>query len=405
MIRPLLIFAIALLLVACDRVRPDLEMVRPIAPVDAEIAESLVGLFDRESLVSIELTDNAMAGGEAIRAVAEGRADIALISNDQPYRDDIATVMPLYATVFHIVRITQRETTTFDELLQDANVYAGDEASAARRVFLRLTTHIDLSDRPYTFVTDENERIDLATVFAPISPDRLADFPDARLWSIGTPDNIGNGGAIDSIVLLNPHFRSFVIPAGTYGAATPEPVVTVAVDKIIVARADLDESVVYDLINDVLRLRPALGTIHPGLFQQLTDNFDVSRSRFVVHSGTQAYLQRSEPSFIERYSGVAEVLVTLMIAAISAIFAGVRIFNMKRKNRIDRFYSAVLAIRDRVTPTMGEEQRNQAAAEIRQLQDEAFALLVDEKLAANESFRIFMELCSSVLEQILGEAP
>jgi hypothetical protein len=313
--------------------------------------------------------------------------------------------MPLYATVFHIVRTTQREANTFAELLQDANVYAGDESSAARRVFLRLTTHIDLGDRPYTFVTDEHEGIDLATVFAPISPDRLAGYPDVRLWSIGTPDNIGNGGAIDSIVLLNPHFRSFVIPAGTYGPATPEPVVTVAVDKIIVARADLDESVVYDLINDVLRLRPALGTIHPGLFQQLTDNFDVSRSRFVVHTGAQAYLQRSEPTFIERYSGVAEVLVTLMVAGISAIFAGVRIFNMKRKNRIDRFYSAALAIRDRVTPAMGEEQRIQAAAEIRQLQDEAFALLVDEKLAANESFRIFMELCGSVLEQILEETP
>ena len=405
MIRPLLITAIALLLVSCDRARPDLVLVRPIAPVDAEIAESLVGLFDRESLVSIELTDNAMAGGEAIRAVAEGRADIALISNDQPYRDDIATVMPLYATVFHIVRTSQREATTFAELLQGANVYAGEEASAARRVFLRLTANIDLGDQPYIFATAENTDIDLATVFAPISPDRLVEFPDVRLWSIGAPEEIGNGGAIDSIVLLNPHFRPFVIPAGTYGPATPEPVVTVAVDKIIVTRANVDESVVYDLINDVLRLRPALGTIHPGLFQQLSDNFDVSRSRFVVHSGAQAYLQRSEPTFIERYSGVAEVLVTLMIAGISAIFAGVRIFNMKRKNRIDRFYSAVLAIRDRITPTMGEEQRNEAAAEIRQLQDEAFALLVDEKLAANESFRIFMELCSSVLEQVLEETP
>lgn len=403
MIRLLLITSIALLLVSCERSRTDLLLVRPAAEIDAEIAESLVGLFDTKSPVRIQLTNQPMAGADAIRAVAEGQADIALISNDQPYREDIATVMPLYATVFHIVRTRERDVTTFAELLRDARVFAGPEGSAARRVLLRLSANIDLGDQHYRFVTDEITDIDLATVFAPISPDRLAEFPDVRLWSMGTPDQVGNGGHIDSIVLLNPHFRPFVIPAGTYGEATEEPIVTVAVDKIVVARADLDESVVYDLINEVLRLRPALGTIHPGLFQQVAENFDVSRSRFVVHSGTQAYLQRSEPSFIERYSGVAEVLVTLMIAAISATIAGIRIFNMRRKNRIDRFYSAAIAIRDRVSPDMGEEQRMEAAAEIQQLQDEAFALLVDEKLAANESFRIFMELCSAVLQQILDE--
>ena len=147
-------------------------------------------------------------------------------------------------------------------------------------------------------------------------------------------------------------------------------------------------------------MRPALGTIHPGLFQQIEEDFDVSHSRFVIHAGTQDYLQRSEPTFIERYSGVAEVLVTVLIAAISALIAGVQILARRRKNRIDRFYSDVIGIRDRCKESMDAETCEAAADKVRNLQDEAFALLVDEKLAADDSFRIFMALSNDVLDQL-----
>ncbi|NIL93496.1 MAG: hypothetical protein GTO71_03410 [Woeseiaceae bacterium] len=402
MIRLLLLFVIALVLPSCDRDSRELVLVRPASEIDQEIAESLVGLMDDESSVAIKLSQESLAGAEAVLAIAEGRADVALISNDQPYRQDIATVMPLYATVFHIVHLGDREANDFTDLLRNAGVYAGEPGSASRRVFQRLTASLDLGEEPYRFL-DRSADVDLAVVFAPISPDRLAEYPDVKLWSIGTPEQIDQGGVIDSLVLLNPHFRPFVIPVGTYGDATATPIVTIAVDKIIVARTDLDQSVVYDLINEMLRLRPALGTIHPGLFQQVEDDFDVSRSRFAVHPGTQDYLQRSEPTFVERYSGVAEVLVTLMIAAISASIAGVRIYARRRKNRIDRFYTSALEIQNRITPSMDVGAREQATTQLRELQDEAFALLVDEKLAADESFRIFMALCNDVLRQLQEE--
>ena len=150
----------------------------------------------------------------------------------------------------------------------------------------------------------------------------------------------------------------------------------------------------------VLRLRPALAAKHPGVFQQLSDDFDASRSRFILHPGTQDYLQRSEPTFVERYSGVAEVLVTLMIGAFSASFAGVRIYNRRRKNRIDRFYAAAINIRNSIDRLTSDTARRAAINELRALQDEAFELLVAEKLAADESFRIFITLSNDVLDQI-----
>jgi hypothetical protein len=313
--------------------------------------------------------------------------------------------MPLYPTVLHIARREGFAEPAARGDLSDAAVFAGTTGSASRAIFERIADNIGLADDDYRYVSDPSEIADLVVVFAPIAPERIAEFPELRLISMGTPQEIGYGGTVDAAVLLNPHFRPFVIPLGTYGESTPEPIVTIAVDKILVTRSDLDSAVVYDLISDILRLRPALAAKRPGLFQQLSEDFDVSRSRFVLHPGTLDYLQRSEPTIYERYSGVAEVLVTLLIALFSAALAGVRILRIRRKNRIDRYYAAAIEIRDSVDDQASSSERKQAIVKIRDLQNRAFDQLVDEKLGADESFRIFITLSNDVLRQLGGIAP
>jgi TRAP-type uncharacterized transport system substrate-binding protein len=404
-IRVLLAFVLLATLIACEEGPRELRLVTPVGAIDRDIVEELAELFDNERVLTrISLTEETMSGEEALDAIAAGKADVALISNSQEFRRDIATVMPLYPTVLHIARRDGFAEPTARGDLSDAAVFAGAKGSASRSIFERIADNIGLADDDYRYVTDPSEVADMVVVFAPIAPERIAEFPELRLISMGTPQEIGNGGTVDAAVLLNPHFRPFVIPVGTYGDSTPEPIVTIAVDKILVTRSDLDSAVVYDLISDILRLRPALAAKRPGLFQQLSEDFDVSRSRFVLHPGTLDYLQRSEPTIYERYSGVAEVAVTLMIALFSAALAGVRILRIRRKNRIDRYYAAAIEIRDSVDDQSSSSEREQAIVKIRDLQNRAFDQLVDEKLGADESFRIFITLSNDVLRQLGGIA-
>ena len=389
-----------LVLGACDVSHHDLRLVTPVAPVDQEIAVEMASLLNGESSIEITLTEPPMGGAKALDAIAAGDADIALVSNYVGFRDDIATIMPLYPTVLHIAHQGGIDVQLGPEMFRDATVYAGEEGSASRRLFKRITESMGLGLDDYEFVTDSSTMPDVAVVFGPISPERFSEYPGYVLSTLGTPQDIGSGGTIDAAILLNPHFRSFVIPAGIYGPATPGPVVTVAVDKILVARSDLDETLVYDLVNDILRLRPALAGLRPGIFQQLSEDFDTSRSTFVVHPGSQAYLQRSEPNIYERYSGVAEVAVTLIIALMSAAFAGLRIVKARRKNRIDRFYVETIEIRNSCRGSTDLIVLQQAITRVKDLQDEAFDLLVDEKLAADESFRIFVTLTNDVVSQL-----
>lgn len=384
----------------CDSAQHELRMVTPASPVDREIAEDLATLLDEKSSVNLTLTESALAGEAALEAISSGSADIALVSNNLPFRNDIATVVPLYPTVLHIAQREPSNALAGPEMLRGATIFAGLEGSASRLIFERIVEHIGLGDDDYRFVDGPEEEPDIIIVFAPISPSRVAKLSNFYLASMGTPQDIGAGGIIDAMIMLNNNFRPFVIPVGTYGAATPRPIVTVAVDKILVARNSLDATIVYDLINEILRHRPALAASKPGLFQQLSEDFDSSRSSYIVHAGTQAYMQRDAPGVMERYSGVAEVAVTLFVALGSALFAGIRIFKMRRKNRIDRYYAATMDIRKSVKDSTDPAARQQAIEKVRDLQNEAFDLLVDEKLAADESFRIFITLSNDVLQQL-----
>ena len=388
----LLLTVVAVNLSSCELSQQKFQLAAPFAQIDQAIAEDFSELLGSENSTQVSITGSSLSGEAAVDAVGSGAADLALVTNNQQFRSDIATVMPLYSTVLHIAYRNGLDATTGRSLLNGAKVYAGPEGSASRAVFARVVNHLRLDTGAYEYAADLNEHPDVVIVFAPVSRELFADYPDFRLFSL---DSI-----VDAAVLLNPNFRPFVIPAGTYAETTPEAVVTLAVDKILVTRSTFDNSAVYDLINDILRTRPALAAKRPGLFQQLSGDFDASRSRFALHSGTLAYLQRSAPTIYERYSGIAEVAVTLIVALGSGLIAGVRIFRMRRKNRIDRFYAAAIDIRRSVKDLNNPGEHQQAITKVRDLQNEAFELLVDEKLAADESFRIFITLSNDVLREL-----
>ena len=396
---PVLIFST--FLAGCVRGPAELTLARPSSPFDRNVADSLATMFSSESGIGLKLTDDRYSEEAAIDELLSGTVDIALISNSMPYRDGITTVIPLYPTVLHIGQTGQKEFSDLADLIRGSSVFAGPEGSASRVMFEQSVTRLNLEEDEFSFV-ENRQRPDVVVIFVPIQRNTGRLFSGLRLISMGAPDSIGKGSIVDAATLFSPYLRPFIIPTGTYGDSTQEPILTLAVDKMLVARRGLDSSVVYDLVNELVRLRPALSAQQPGLFKNLSGDFDASLSTFVLHPGAQAYLQRAAPSVYERYSGIAEVGVTLLIALISAGYGGLRLYRLRRKNRIDTFYSQTIKLRNSVTDHTGNDERRDVVTKVRDLQNTAFEMLVDEKLAADESFRIFITLSNDVIEQ-LGE--
>ena len=395
-------FGAILSLAACTDSPTHLELVPPRLEVDERIAAEFIRLLDGASDLRLSFETGIDPSLPALDALLTGEADLAFVSNFEAYRPGVSTVMPLYSSVLHIAHRPGAAPPRITDLLVEQPVYAGPPGSSTRLFLKGMVGELGLRAEDLQFA-EEGACAEVFVVFAPILrdlPERLAGCGDYVLASLGTPEELGSGGRLDAINLLNPKLRPFVIPAGTYGALTPTAIVTIAVEKLLVSRADIPGPVIYDLISEILRQKPALSALHPELFNDLDGDFDADSVAFVLHPGARAYLDRNEPDIYERYSGVAELGVTLLIGLISGLYGIARIFSVRRKNRIDHYYTDAIEIRNRGRASTDAAQLEQAISELQVLQDRAFDQLVGEKLAANESFRIFITLAQDSVREL-----
>ncbi|MBT8108473.1 MAG: hypothetical protein KJP17_09570 [Gammaproteobacteria bacterium] len=391
----------------CGEVRHEYRLATPGLLIDREVAKELVEIFEESSRHSISLVPLPDPTMTALEAVESGVADLALTSNSQPYRQGVTTVMPFYPTVLHILYKNDRDADDVGELLRGASIYAGPVGSASYQVMLTILRAYGLSETDIEIVANADGVPDVIVLYLPLSPEAISTYLEAtgtvgryRMLSLGSLDDLGTGSGLDRALLLNPRLRPFVVPLDTYGSVTPGPVVTLSVDKMLIASPELEQTDVYDLIEELRRLQPALLARKPLLFARLSDEFSASDSTFVLHPGAQAFIDRDAPDIYERYSGVAEVLVTLLIGFVSGSYALVQIYNRRRKNRIDQFYVDVMAVRDAALAKSDPSDRGAAVAEVRQLQNRAIRMLVDEKLAADDSFRIFLTLSNDIIAEL-----
>ena len=129
--------------------------------------------------------------------------------------------------------------------------------------------------------------------------------------------------------------------------------------------------------------------------------FEPARLSIPLHPGARSYFDRDEPTFLERYAEVMALGLSLLIAVISAGFAFARWTARRQKNRIDVYYRELLQIRkDYRAATRGPEEARSA---VDALEEKAFDQLIDERLAADESFRIFETLVSETRLEISRE--
>jgi hypothetical protein len=144
---------------------------------------------------------------------------------------------------------------------------------------------------------------------------------------------------------------------------------------------------------------PLLAAQRPDLAIDELETFDISHVTFPVHAGTMAFRRRNDPGFAERAGTIFDVAVTIGVALFTALFALVRYVRGLRKHRIDKFYSAALEIRAKLAQEPSAERRKEFVAGLRKLRADAFSLLINEKLAADDSFRILQALIYDIIRE------
>lgn len=367
----------------------------PIGEISAQIEE----IIETHTVHKVErvISDGSIANLDSLK---QGRADLAIVENFIPFEDSIKTVLKLYPQILHIFYASDTTIHSLEGLLYDKDVFIGLEGSGSYRFMMILFDYFQLDKSRINVVDNAFVNDVIAGFIDIISQDQLQGLETFKLFSFDQITTFGQGSVVEGIALRYPQVRPFVIPSGTYAKLNPMPIVTLATDAILVARATMSEDDVYDITKAIFNDKQQLTGISPLIQKGLVENFDRSELSFPLHEGARIFLDRDEPSPLERYAELSGVIFSILVAFISALVSLSKWHNQTKKDRVDIFYQQLMDIKNHIPKIRSSSDGVLKIKEIHDAQHKAFQMLINEELSANESFRIYMELSKETSMEI-----
>lgn len=392
--RALLLLA-TLLLISCDTTVGSARIL--IAEYRQFDSDAVHAIFEDQSRLTL-IPAEAPPGTSSVDALTSDLADLALLENSTPFVEGLRTVLPVFESVLHILARDDLEPEDLGNPLNGADFYVANRSAAGIR-FIELVTHrMGLTPDQYTISEAfDPGTTDIIVYFGPIDPSNTPwATPGYSLVSLDNELNPQGKFYKEGIGYTAPNMKPKTIPALTYDLPGNETdIATVAVDTLLIARKDVSEASIYELTRTFLEQKPRFTAIAPHLFAGINESFDPLDLSFPLHRGARAYFERDNPGFIERYAETINMLVYVSFLLISASLAFARWRERTKKDRIDVFYTRIMDIRQDASRSVTER-----LGELDTLEQEAFDLLVKERLSANESFRIFTDLLATARSEL-----
>lgn len=391
---------LVILLTSCTSQVNHLRIATTVEEPQYELLEMISQTLGNElQLESSFITSNSSSA--SADSILNNSVDIAIIENFSPFKPGLKTIMPLYEQILHVFYHKDIKASSFKDLCEGRRLYIGEKGSATEMLMQELFKAFEV-DTTLVKITDQVfEEVDVFCAFTHvIRKEDLFGMDDFRLFSFDKIEHIGKGSIIDGICIRNPYLSSFVIPNQLYNEINPNPVLTLSAVALLVGSEHLDRSLVYDIVKTIRssRLQPDReGVI---ALMDFNDSYNLHDLNFPLHPGAMDYIDRYQPTFLERYAEVMSVIISLAIAFASAFITFKSWSKQRKKNRVDQFYAKILNVKELSDDSENVIDLMQLINEIKSTQKKGFEMLMDEKLIADESFRIFVELSKDTLHSL-----
>ncbi len=390
---------ILLLNISCEE-RREYKILGNIEDPQNEIAVAIAKVLSKNLHDSI-LVSPGIGSLANVDSLIKGKADLAIVDNYSSYNPAVTSIMPVYGQILHILHKKNYAPKSLMELIKGKKVFAGNRGSGSWSFIRRLLVDFEIDTTSLEFVNAHNLfEADVIVAFTDLlSPDELQDLTDYTLFSLDDINNLGRGSIVEGICTRYPQFDPYIISKNTYGSFTPMPLLTVKVDAILVCRASLSEAFVFDVMEELNIHKQEIATINPLLYRFSSD-FDPKNLSFQLHEGARKYLARYEPSFMEKHAELLGVVISILLAIASAVYSITRWQRMKKKNKIDLYYIKLFTLRNKIPLTKNKQEIEELDRDLKTIQEETFGLVISEKLLADESFSIFLNLSRFIIDEI-----
>lgn len=374
-----------------------------------------IAVNDADPSIKIEVraTDGS---DDNMKLLNDGDADLAIVQNDtDPNFVDVHTLIPLHRSVFHfLVRRDASVQSIYD--LRDKRVGVGQKLSGNFHVVTKLLEHFGIGLEELQAVnesfTDSQEKLrsgelDAVLVMTAINSNALKKFVqavDVRYVSLAKSHAPGN--EVDGFAVTYPYVERFTIPQFVYPLDQDPPGIpvapceTFALRSSLVSRGDLPDDIARTIVAAIVSHRTSM--MREGLIaQDITEHFEPEDLQFPIHHGAMAYFQRQRPGFLERYSEPMAFILSLFLALCGFVAAFNKWVVVRKKNRIDRYYSRLDELLTELnTQTLTADRLNSIEHELLGVRHDAVRELVEEQLLADDSFQIFQSLLTDCHQQL-----
>ena len=384
------------LLAACSREPTELRM---LPPVDTNFDPSSVQLIFSEHSNARLIPAETARGMSPLQALTSNMADISVVENSATFVSGVRVILPIYESVLHVLVKQGIVPSGSGQSLRGASFYITNNSEAGHNFVDLLTRRQGLGADDFRKSQQFEPGVtDVIVHFGPVDTDDISWYrPGYAFSSLNGRFNPQRKFYEEGVGYIAPRMRPKVIPALTYNIpGNEQPVLTVSVEALLVTRRDVPESLIFGVTKTLLEQKPRFTAAAPSLFDGVTESFDRYSLSFPLHSGARRYLERDEPGLLERYAETINLLVYLVFMVMTGFLGLARWRARRKKDRIDTFYIRVLAIEERIQRDNHDLLREELAA----LESEAFDSLIREKLAADESFRIFTDLMARSRRQL-----
>lgn len=329
-------------------------------------------------------------GGSAenLRLLDSGRIDMGTIQADTPATDGIQGVTTLYSDAYHLIARADAGIQNFSDL-PGRRIAIPPQTSGQFSSFWFLADHygisrdslnaLPMSEEAANFAMERGQVDAVFRVRAPGNGPIRELIGDKELVLVPI-------GQSEALALKQPAIAPGLIPLGSYRGAPALParnLETAVVERLLVARTDLDADLVYKITRAIYEQKPEIlvSSKLAGFIGPLPDE---SESVITAHPGARSYFDREKPGFLQQNARLVSTLLYVAAILVSAGLALRTHWVRSRRLRMHTFNKQLMEIAGAARADTLAEQLLQRKHQLMDMLEEVVGDLEREKVSQEE---------------------
>ena len=289
-------------------------------------------------------------GGSAenLRLLENRRIDMGTLQADTPASDGVLGVTTLYSDAYHLIARNGTGILGFADL-PGHRVAIPPASSGQFNSFWFLADHYGIRREQLNAQPMAEEAANFAMERGQVDAVFRVRAPGNRAIRelIGDKNlHLVPIGQSEALALKQPAIAPGIIPLGSYRGYPALPKAdldTAVVERLLVARSDLDQALVYKLTKAIYEQRSEImgSSKLAGFIGPLPDDSD---SVITAHPGARAYYDREKPGFMQQNARLVSALMYMIAIVFSALLALRTHWVRSRRLRMHTFNRRLMAI-------------------------------------------------------------